>query len=66
MSSVYADVEKEAVTDAVWLRAATGGIVCSGTQGRQRHERCPHWTMLLQILRSRPEQVRPCFAVTSC
>ncbi|DBB15695.1 TPA: hypothetical protein ACH3X3_003902 [Trebouxia sp. C0006] len=27
------DVEKETVTDAVWLRAATGGIVCSGTQG---------------------------------
>ncbi|KAA6420872.1 MAG: hypothetical protein FRX49_09261 [Trebouxia sp. A1-2] len=27
------DVGKEAVTDAVWLRATTGGIVCSGSQG---------------------------------
>lgn len=33
MYSACADVEKEVVTDAVWLRAATGGIVCSDTQG---------------------------------
>jgi len=33
MSSACADVEKEVLTDAVWLRAATGGIVCSGSQG---------------------------------